>query len=156
MREELAAGTLAPVVLAPSAEAESAVRAAFDWMDPDGATSTECWTDYSKKLEHLRGVDAAAKIREAMAAWANHDAALGALLETPENIVAALHDAGAPTRFGELEHPSDPADIVWALQNCHLMRNRFTVADLAYLTGNWTPQDVVSALDEAAELGAGL
>jgi len=156
MRERFAAGTLEPLALAPTADAEHEVRTAFDWMDPDGATSTECWTDYSRKLERLRSVDAPARVRDAMMTWGPRDAVLGQLLASPEDVVAALRDAGAPTRFSELERPSDPTDVLWAFQNCHLMRNRFTVADLAYLSGNWRPQDVASALDEAAQLGAGL
>ena len=44
----------------------------------------------------------------------------------------------------------------WALANCHLMRDRFTVADLAFLMGIWEPADVDSLLLDAAALGAGL
>jgi glycerol-1-phosphate dehydrogenase [NAD(P)+] len=156
LREKLAMGALDDVVLPGVAEAEGAVRAAFDWMDEDGATSSECWADYSKKLEHLREVDAATLVRAAMSNWPTHDAVLADLLETPENIVAALRDAGAPTRFSELENAGNADDVIWALRNCHLMRNRFTIADLAYLSGNWSAEFVDSALREAAELGAGL
>lgn len=156
MRERLSSGSLQPVILASAADAEHAVRAAFDWMDEDGATSTECWTDYSKKLEHLRAVDAPALIAAATNGWPAHDAVVAELLEAPERIVAALRAAGAPTRFSELENPCDPDDVVWALTNCHLMRNRFTIADLAYATGNWASSDVELALAEAAKLGAGL
>lgn len=156
MRERLAAETLGEVILPNSADAEAAVRAAFDWMDPDGATSTECWRDYSKKLEHLREVDAPALLDAAVGSWAPHEAVLADLLESPENIVAALRAAGAPTRFSELENPCDPEDVMWALTNCHLMRNRFTVADLAYLSGNWGADDVAPVLAEAAQMGAGL
>jgi glycerol-1-phosphate dehydrogenase [NAD(P)+] len=46
--------------------------------------------------------------------------------------------------------------VTWALTNCHLMRNRFTIADLAFLTGTWTDKDVAAILDEAAALGAGI
>jgi glycerol-1-phosphate dehydrogenase [NAD(P)+] len=156
MREQLAEGTLDAVVLPDAIEAEQSVNGAFAWMDSDGATAAECWADYSKKLEHLRVVDAPSRIRVAVTVWPRHDATLSELLETPERIVAALREAGAPTRFSELENPSDPKDVVWALQNCHLMRNRFTIADLAFLTGNWTAEIVDSILEEAAQLGAGL
>jgi hypothetical protein len=30
----------------------------------------------------------------------------------------------------------------WALGHCHLMRDRFTVADLAFFMGIWEPSDV--------------
>jgi hypothetical protein len=36
------------------------------------------------------------------------------------------------------------------------MRKRFTVVDLAFLTGNWTETDIAAALDRASELGGGL
>jgi hypothetical protein len=36
------------------------------------------------------------------------------------------------------------------------MRDRFTVADLAFLMGLWEADDVDRLLDEAAALGAGL
>ena len=156
MRERLADGSLGPLVLPPLDEAERRVRAAFDWMDADGATSTECFTDYAKKLEHLRTIDAPAKIVAGMSDWGSHDRVLDGLLERPERIVETLRAAGAPTRFSELDNAADPDDVVWALTNCHLMRNRFTIADLAYLSGNWTSDDVASALAEAARLGAGL
>ena len=156
MLAKLGSGALDQLELPSAESAEAAVRGAFNWMDEDGATSTECWTDYSKKLEHLRTVDAAGRIRAAGQNWGPHEANLSRILESPENIVATLRAAGAPTRFSELENPTDPADIVWALTNCHLMRNRFTIADLAYLSGAWTSSDVDSALAAAAELGAGL
>ena len=35
-------------------------------------------------------------------------------------------------------------------------RDRFTVADLAFLMGMWEPADVESLLDDAARIGAGL
>ena len=125
-------------------------------MDEAGSTSNECWSDYSKKLEHLRAVDAGAKIRDAAASWPAHAEVLSGLLGEPEAIVAALRAAGAPTRFSELENPSKEDDVIWALTNCHLMRNRFNIADLAYLTGAWTKTDVLAALAEAERIGAGL
>jgi glycerol-1-phosphate dehydrogenase [NAD(P)+] len=155
MREQLSHGSL-ELRLPDAVQAERAVRGAFDWMDTEGATSAECWSDYRKKLEHLTAVDAPALVVEAMSSWGSHDRMLDDLLETPENIVEALRAAGAPTRFSELENPSDPDDVVWALTNCHLMRNRFTVADLAFLCGQWTAENVASALADAARLGAGL
>jgi hypothetical protein len=36
------------------------------------------------------------------------------------------------------------------------MRDRFTVADLAFLSGIWEPTDIDDLLAAAAELGAGL
>ena len=44
----------------------------------------------------------------------------------------------------------------WALANGHLMRDRFTVADLAFFMGIWEAGDVDALLVAAARLGAGL
>ncbi|MCI9870163.1 iron-containing alcohol dehydrogenase [Arthrobacter humicola] len=156
MNEKLRTGSLGTVRLPEPDDAERTVREAFDWMDEAGSTSNECWSDYSKKLEHLRTVDAGAKIRDAAATWPAHAEVLSGLLGEPEAIVAALRAAGAPTRFSELENPSKEDDVIWALTNCHLMRNRFNIADLAYLTGAWTKTDVLAALAEAERIGAGL
>ncbi|MFF2031185.1 iron-containing alcohol dehydrogenase [Arthrobacter sp. NPDC058192] len=156
MNERLRTGNIGNLRLPSPAEAERTVREAFDWMDEAGATSNECWSDYSKKLEHLRSVDAGTKIRDAAESWAAHAHVLSGLLGEPEAIVAALRAAGAPTRFSELENPSKEDDVIWALMNCHLMRNRFNIADLAYLTGAWTMTDVLAALAEAERIGAGL
>jgi len=94
LRQRLADGTLDALTLPSADNAERQVNAAFGWMDADGATVGECWNDYALKLEHLRAVDAPGRIRSAMSAWASHAVVLDELLETPENIVAALRDAG--------------------------------------------------------------
>ena len=44
----------------------------------------------------------------------------------------------------------------WAVAHGHLMRDRFTVADLAFFMGLWEPADVDALLVGAARLGAGL
>ena len=49
----------------------------------------------------------------------------------------------------------DRPRLRWALANCHLMRDRFTVADLAFFMGMWDSSDVDGLLDDAARLGAG-
>ena len=44
----------------------------------------------------------------------------------------------------------------WALAHGHLMRERFSVADLAFFMGIWDSADVDALLVAAARLGAGL
>ena len=51
--------------------------------------------------------------------------------------------AGAPLRLSELG--IDAGTARWALLHCHLMRDRFTVADLAFLLGIWEAGDVDGA-----------
>ena len=48
------------------------------------------------------------------------------------------------------------ADARWALANCHLMRDRFTIADLAFLLGLWDTPAIDALLDDADRLGVGL
>jgi glycerol-1-phosphate dehydrogenase [NAD(P)+] len=152
MRGEARDGALNELAFPPAGEMQRRVHDAFDAVDATGSMARECWSDYSRKLE--RWHDAAHELRTLRDRWASVDTELDALLAPPERLVRALRDAGAPTRFSDLGIGEEHAR--WALANCHLMRDRFTVADLAFLTGRWEAADVDSLLEEAATLGAGL
>jgi glycerol-1-phosphate dehydrogenase [NAD(P)+] len=135
------------------------VAAAFDRLDETGAATAECWSDYRRKVERW---NATPEARAAVAqAWSTQRAAIEPLVLAPESIVEGLRAAGAPTRFSELE-PAIPADVArWAVASCHLMRDRFTVADLIDLSGaldgrSWDAAFADELLAEAADLGAGL
>ncbi len=67
-----------------------------------------------------------------------------------------MRAAGAPTRFGELDPPAPPETARWALLNCHLMRNRFTLADLVFFSGFWDGGFVERILARARSAGGGL
>jgi glycerol-1-phosphate dehydrogenase [NAD(P)+] len=134
------------------AEAEPVVRAAFDEVDPSGAMGEECWRLYRVKLTRWR----ANRDRLASTDWAAVGAATAPLLLEPEALVEALAAAGAATRFGELDPPVPAGIARWALRNCHLMRDRFTVVDLAWFLGGWDSEAVEDVLAEAGRLGAGL
>lgn len=134
------------------------VAAAFDTLDASGAATAECWSDYRRKVERWNDhpEQRAALARD----WAAHRAAISELVLAPDRIVAGLRAAGVPTRFSELE-PAIPPDVArWAIASCHLMRDRFTVADLVDLTGavghRWDEDFADDLLSEAAVLGAGL
>ena len=86
--------------------------------------------------------------------WAAFDAEVGPLLAPAERLAGALAAAGAPLRLSELG--IDAGIARWALLHCHLMRDRFTVADLAFLLGIWEAGDVEALLDDAARIGVGL
>jgi glycerol-1-phosphate dehydrogenase [NAD(P)+] len=156
MSSRIAKGDIGTLALPDPDTAERAVRAAFGWMDPKGVTADECWADYSKKLEHLSIGSAPDQLTKAMAEWPKHQESLDTMLLEPERIVAALREAEAPVRFRDLSRPIDAEQVTWALTNCHLMRNRFTIADLAFLTGHWGPDDVAEVIAAAEDLGAGL
>ncbi|MCI4355176.1 MAG: hypothetical protein L3K06_07410, partial [Thermoplasmata archaeon] len=64
--------------------------------------------------------------------------------------------AGAPARFEELDPPANRATAVWAILNGHLIRDRFTLADLAWFAGAWTPgfvDEVIETADAWAQAG---
>ena len=86
--------------------------------------------------------------------WTAFDAEVGSLLAPAERLAGALVAAGAPLRLSELG--IDAGTARWALVHCHLMRDRFTVADLAFLLGIWEADDVEALLDDAAGIGVGL
>ena len=155
---ERIAAAAAGGVPASLADRQLRVADAFDPLDPSGAATAECWSDYRRKVQRWNG---SPERRLALAeAWDRHRAAIGELVLSPEAIVAGLRAAGAPTRFSELE-PAIPADVArWAVASCHLMRDRFTVADLVDLTGalgrGWDETFCDELLAEAAAMGAGL
>lgn len=130
------------------------VQAAFDPIDSTGAMSRECLADYDAKL--ARWHSHTDELAGLAAAWPGHLSILDALLVDPVRLVEALRKVGAPLRFSQLDPPVDPETARWAVANCHLMRDRFTVADLAWFLGAWTDADVDAVLAEASTLDAGL
>lgn len=144
--ERLAAG--APAVSAPDlAEAEGAVRAAFGHLDGEGSLAAECWSDYSAKLRAV-----SERLGDIEGAIAGISAEQGLLqrLPDPEMLAQSLVLAGSPVDRGALE-PWVDADVwTWAIRNCHMMRNRFTVIDLMQLLGWWDDAAVDEVLSRAA------
>lgn len=156
MMRRLASGEVTNFRIMDDSEAREKIDEAFGWMDSAHATAAECWADYSKKLHHLRSLDTDALITGIQREWERHSAELESLVVEPERIVEALSAAGAPCRFSQLGNPPSRDDVVWALSNCHLMRNRFTLADLAFATGFWDENEVESVLEEAEQIGSGV
>jgi glycerol-1-phosphate dehydrogenase [NAD(P)+] len=135
----------------PDAQMQPAVFEAFAGLDTSGAMARECWHDYQLKLSRWRGLHGEESQLDPASL-----AACARWLADPADLAAALRDGGAPARFAQLDPPVDAGTASWALANCHLMRNRFTVVDLAFLLGIWRPQDVDAILARARSLGAGL
>lgn len=138
--------------------AERRVRAAFDRLDETGAAAAECWRDYRTKL--TMWPERRAAVAGFATDWERHAAEIEALVEAPERIVDALRRAGAATRFSELDPPVGADTARWAIASCHLMRDRYTVADLVDLDGalgrSWGDSFADELLAEAAAIGAGL
>jgi glycerol-1-phosphate dehydrogenase [NAD(P)+] len=135
-------------------ETEPVVRAAFASIDPDGRVGEECWSDYRQKLQCWRA--ARPHVEAFLRNWPSHRTVLRAMTIPPEEIAEALHAAGAPSRFSELDPPVPPEVVRWALLHCHLMRNRCTLADLLFLSGSWDAAFVERLLEASQAVGGGL
>jgi glycerol-1-phosphate dehydrogenase [NAD(P)+] len=136
------------------ATVEPVVRQAFASIDPSGRVGEECWSDYKKKLALWQR--SRPRVEGFLEDWARQRAKLREMVLPPEALGGALREASAPTRFGELDPPVAPEIVRWALANCHLMRNRFTLADLLFYAGWWDDAFVERLLDRARSAGGGL
>ncbi len=127
--------------------ARARVEGAFARVDATGRVAEECWRDYSAKL------DSVARLRPHIEAllrdWSQHEPELRGLVRSSTAIATGLKAAGSAATFEELDPRVDPDLARWALANCALMRNRFTVVDLLTLLGWWTGADVDEVLERA-------
>lgn len=135
-------------------EIEPLVHRAFTGIDPSGKIGEESWSDYATKLTLWR--KSRPQFEQFLKRWPEHRRRLKEMVMLPERLGRALSEAGAPTRFGELDSPISPETVRWALRNCHLMRNRFTLADLLFFTGWWDDSFVERILERARSVGGGL
>jgi len=152
VRTVAGAGGLRALRFPEPEEMEPRVREAFAVLDPSGRVGEACWRDYARKLE--RWNDARDELETLWRRWPAFDAELDRLLASPERLVEALRAARAPVRLTQLGVRDRTAR--WALAHGHLMRERFSVADLAFFMGIWDSADVDALLVAAARLGAGL
>jgi glycerol-1-phosphate dehydrogenase [NAD(P)+] len=112
--------------------------------------AAECWRELKAKMDRWRALGQV--LRRFVAEWDRHRQKIRALLADPRAIATALRDAGAPATFGELAPPISVATATWALHNGHLLRDRFSLADLAWLAGVWTEDVAAGAIEEAAAI----
>ncbi len=123
---------------------------AFAHLDATRATARECWRLYRRKAEwihaHLGDLERTARN------WPTHALDIDRLLKPADVVAAALREARAPVAFHQLSPAPDGEVVGWALTNCHLLRDRFGVIDLAEIIGAWTPDDVGAVLGELDEL----
>jgi glycerol-1-phosphate dehydrogenase [NAD(P)+] len=152
VRTVAGAGGLRALRFPDAEQMEPRVREAFTVLDPTGRVGETCWRDYARKLE--RWNDARDELETLWQRWPAFDAELDRLLASPERLVEALRAARAPVRLTQLGVRDSTAR--WALAHGHLMRERFSVADLAFFMGIWDSADVDALLVGAARLGAGL
>jgi glycerol-1-phosphate dehydrogenase [NAD(P)+] len=135
-----------------AASVHQQVRGAFDAVDPSGRMADECWRDVGRKID--RWTRKASEVRAFASDWDGHRAALRELVATPDRLRSALKAAGAPSTIGELEPATQDAVVRWALSALPLMRDRFTVADLRFLAGDWDAVTTDRLLEASGVLGA--
>ena len=133
---------------------EPVVREAFAGIDPSGGVGEECWSAYAGKLALWRR--SRERVERFFKEWPEHRARMREMVLPPQRLGGALREAGAPARFGELDPPVAPEVALWALRNCHLMRDRFTLADLLFFVGWWDDAFVERMLERARSAGGGL
>jgi glycerol-1-phosphate dehydrogenase [NAD(P)+] len=133
---------------------EPMVRRVFAGIDPSGRVGEECWSDYRKKLALWQ--ESRPWVEGFFAEWAEHRAKLKEMVMPPATLGSALKRAGAPALFGELDPPVRPGIARWAPENCHLMRNRFTLADVLFYAAQWDDAFVERLLERAPSFGGGL
>ena len=131
VREHLASGRRPPLMFPSPQAMEERVRDAFNDLDPSGEMGEECWRLYAMKLDRWT----ANRDRLESADWPSIAAQAGRHLIEPSELLIELGSAGAPVVLLQLDPPVDEDLAQWALANCHLMRDRFTVADLAFFMG---------------------
>ena len=131
--------------------AERQIREAFGHLDDTGALASECWSDYQKKL---RGIaDNWPRIEAMLATWTTHADVFRGMVKTGDELQTALVSSGAPATYDALHQPFQRATVRWAIHNCHLMRNRFTLVDLLNLLGLWDLETVDSLMGLVSAAG---
>ncbi len=110
----------------------------------------ECWRDVARKLE--RWTAKRADVASFIADWDRHRTELRSLVATPDRLRTALTDAGAAATIAGLDPAPTAAVVRWALGALPLMRDRFTVADLRLLAGDWDAATLDVLLDRSGIL----
>lgn len=108
-------------------------------------TVEECWAGYSAKrtwlLTHQSDVEALVTDWDAFTRTV--------ALPTPEQFDEVSHASGLPTRADDLGPGYDDRLLFWALRNSHLLRERFSIVDLADLLGVWSDEAAQAIIADA-------
>jgi glycerol-1-phosphate dehydrogenase [NAD(P)+] len=126
-------------------ESTSRDAGARAFSDLGEKTVEECWSGYSAKrswlLAHQKDVEALVDDWDAFTRTV--------ALPTPEQFDDVSHASGLPTRAGDLGPGYDDRLLFWALRNSHLLRERFSIVDLADLLGVWSDEAARSIIADA-------
>lgn len=128
------------------------VYKAFEWIKKE--TADECWRGYRKKLANWK--ENRDKFIALLKDWDNFKKEIRMAVASPEYLCRQMHAAGAPTRYSQMSPPIDKDTARWALRDCHLYRNRFTLSDLLFYLGWWNEEFIERLIERAERLDAGL
>lgn len=120
------------------------IQNAFGHLDTDGKLADECWRDY--QLKHKLLLENWQNVLALVDDWKNIKSQFETLVTPAETMASALIASGGPIHFNLLSKSISDDLALWAVNNCHLMRNRFNLVDLLDLMGLWTPERIQWAM----------
>ena len=149
LQNKIATASVAPVFPLPSI-LEHQVIDAFQICDPSGARGNECWSEYQRKLEGWN-LDPS-RVERVLGELVANKVAVAAAIPTPSSLSAGLSAAGSPADPTQLGDWVTPESWRWAVANCHLMRDRFTVIDLLFFLGWWNDEEIDAVITRASSI----
>ncbi len=135
--------TDASVRVPDEAASRDAVERAFGELG--AKTVEECWTAYSAKRDWLLAHQS--DVEGLVSDWDGFMRSV--TLPTPNQFDDVSHASGLPTRAEDLGPEYDDGLLFWALRNCHLLRERISIVDLADLLGVWSDEAARSIVADA-------
>jgi glycerol-1-phosphate dehydrogenase [NAD(P)+] len=115
----------------------------------DEQTREECWTAYAAKRDWL--VAHRAEVEALVDDWAAFTPSLAQ--PSPEQFDELSHASGLPARARDLGEDYDDDLLFWALRHAQVLRERFSIVDLADLLGVWSDESARSIVTDAATTG---
>ncbi|MGB9639551.1 MAG: iron-containing alcohol dehydrogenase, partial [Anaerolineales bacterium] len=100
----------------------------FAVIDPSGAAASECWADYSQKLEKWRANQSA--LADFVTHWQDIKQTLQSLTRPAQDIERILQSVQAPLRFSQCQPPQNETKVRYAFMTAPLMRKRLTLGDV--------------------------
>ena len=127
-------------------EYRKAIGEHFGRLDRSGRLEAELWHDLSRKLTRWRKASAQRRRFGERMREGEFDAFIRTRVRGSRHVCSALLQAGAPTRFAELEPRIPERSIRNAVLHSHLIRARFTFGDLLHACRWLTPERVTNIL----------
>lgn len=126
------------------AEMHDRVKLVYEGLDEKGLIAAECWRDCKKKYKKV--ISNWPNLVKLVEGWKDNSSVFTTLVGDPHILENALNSSGAPSSFSDLKFPVNKELAIWAVTNCHLMRDRFTLVDFLDLLGLWSQERVNSSL----------